>query len=165
MQFFPRQSTYDVKRLAVLDDAGAPTAERAYLVVLENGKSELLDPAVFDLLFTAEPAPAKLWKDPSAKPAKVAKRKYARKEAPIPSAEDAPRHSRTANTNGGGTVKDRILGVLQKSTPKSSGELIEMFPEVQPQSVYLALTTLRRDGEIETRRDPADGQNRNFLKK
>lgn len=63
-----------------------------------------------------------------------------------------------------GTLKERILETLARS-PKSSGELLELFPSVPTQSVYTSLTALRRDDEIETITSDLDGQKRNAIKK
>lgn len=56
-----------------------------------------------------------------------------------------------------------FLDLLRKA-PLTSGEVLGHFPKMSPASVYAQLGAMRKAGIIETRRDPADGESKNFVR-
>lgn len=62
-------------------------------------------------------------------------------------------------TNAEGPLYERL-----KKGALTSGELIKLFPQVSPASVYSNLNSLRKKELIETRIDDSDGQRKNYVR-
>ena len=143
---------------------------RVVMVNLE-GADETVDRAVAGVLAIALRAG-----DPASAPAEAAPMVAAREEMPrlLPTAPAKRRRGRAkacpapeakarrASPEGAALPASVIEGVLRKR-PMTSGEVIRAIHGAKPADLYFRLGQMRKQGTVETREDPADGDRKNFL--
>lgn len=184
MQFLPRYQAIEAVPVAVLDEAGAVTSGREYIVTFDNGMRGVLDTLTFEAFFRrADDGGAGSVPDPgirgkrvgnveNGKPREVsANRKPAKTAKPLhdPAPAAIREHVRAAKNEPlhksgprapGESTRDKILACLKKA-PCTSGDLLKWIP-AGTGSVCTELTNMRNDGLIKTIQ--LDGQNKNALK-
>jgi len=130
---------------------------------VEEATDRLAERIADRALETPEEEARRIWESMADSPNLVPPTRKHGRAPKAPKVPKAPKET-AADAQPPGGRKAEILAALRKRA-MTSGELIAHFKDkASPQAIYVALSVMRNENLIDTRRDPLDGESKNFIK-